>query len=210
MRCLNNKEFLYAEGLKAHHEYMSTTIYETQAFVEKIKTLDRETLHELVREYTGQLRRAGLGMGLKAEEADELVQNTWTTFFEVAERFEGRSKIRTFLFGIMYNKVRELRRDINKHGHEQWDEFESRFDETGHWVKRPENPEVFAERSQTIKHLEDCMEKLPVQQRTAFNLREVQDLTTEEVSQIMGISANNLGVLAFRAKANLRECLEAK
>lgn len=189
---------------------MVTTTYETQACVDKIKTLDRETLHQLVRDYTAQLRRAGLGMGLSSEQADELVQNTWTTFFEVAERFEGRSKIRTFLFGIMYNKARELRRDMKKHGHEGWDEFESRFDERGHWVKRPEAPEVFAQRSQDMKHLEECLEQLPSQQRAAFSLKEIQEMTTEEISEVMGVSANNLGVLTYRAKANLRECLEKK
>lgn len=189
---------------------MTSIPYETDTFIEKIRTLDRVTLHQLVSDYTTQLRRASLSMGFKSEEADELVQNTWTTFFDVATRFEGRSKVRTFLFGILYNKARELRRDFVKHSHEEWDEFESRFDDTGHWIKVPTNPEVFAERAQSMVHLEECMDKLPAQQKAAFALREVQELSTEEVSEVMGVSANNLGVLSFRAKANLRECLEKK
>lgn len=189
---------------------MTSIPYETDTFIEKIRTLDRMTLHQLVSDYTAQLRRASLGMGFKSEEADELVQNTWTTFFDVATRFEGRSKVRTFLFGILYNKARELRRDFVKHSHEEWDEFESRFDDSGHWVKVPTNPEVFAERAQVMVHLEECMDKLPSQQKAAFALREIQELSTEEISEVMGVSANNLGVLSFRAKANLRECLEKK
>lgn len=189
---------------------MIEEVYESATFVEKVRTLDRATLNDLVKDYTAHLRRAGLAMGLKPEEVDELVQNTWMTFFDVANRFEGRSKIRTFLFGIMYNKVRELRRDKTKHNHAEWNEFESRFDETGHWIKLPVAPEVFVERAQDMGMLADCLDKLPGQQRHAFSLRELDELTTEEVCEVLGISANNLGVLTFRAKTNLRECLEHK
>tara|TARA_R110000868_G_scaffold202649_7_gene450370 strand:+ start:1422 stop:1991 length:570 start_codon:yes stop_codon:yes gene_type:complete len=189
---------------------MSAMTFETDAYIQKIRSLDHQTLHELVSEYTAILRRAGLGMGFSSDQVDELVQSTWATFFDIAPRFEGRSKIKTFLFGIMYNKSRELRRDHKKHGHEEWDEFESRFNDTGHWVKRPTDPSVFAERAQSLVHLEECLEQLPLKQKEAFTLKEVQELTTEEVSEVMGVSANNLGVLSFRAKANLRECLEKK
>ncbi len=189
---------------------MSTVTYETDTFIHNVRNLDHQTLRDLVTNYTAILRRACLGMGFGPDQADELVQNTWTTFFDIAPRFEGRSKIKTFLFGIMYNKARELRRDHKKHGHEEWNEFESRFDETGHWVRPPTDPSVFAERAQSLVHLEECLDELPVQQKTAFTLKEVQEFTTQEVIEVMGVSANNLGVLSFRAKANLRECLENK
>jgi len=44
----------------------------------------------------------------------------------------------------------------------------------------------------------------------AFALREVEGMSTEEVCKILEVSANNLGVLLFRARNGLRECLEAK
>tara|TARA_R110002049_G_scaffold12809_2_gene56950 strand:+ start:530 stop:1138 length:609 start_codon:yes stop_codon:yes gene_type:complete len=187
---------------------MSSIPYESDALIQSIRELDHKTMGQLVLEHTKILRRACLGMGFKEEVADDLVQNTWVTFFDVAKRYEGRSKIRTFLFGILYNKAREIRRSEMKHTHDEWNEFESRFDETGHWVKPPAAPDVFVERSQNMALLSSCLDKLPMQQRAAFTLKEVQELSTQEVSEVMGVSANNLGVLSFRAKANLRECLE--
>ncbi len=187
---------------------MSSIPYESEIFIQSVRELDRKTMSQLVLEHTKILRRACLGMGFKDDIADDLVQNTWVTFFDVANRYEGRSKIKTFLFGILYNKARELRRSEKKHSHDEWNEFESRFDDTGHWVKPPEAPDVFVERSQNMIILSSCLDKLPMQQRAAFTLKEVQELSTEEVSEVMGVSANNLGVLSFRAKANLRECLE--
>ena len=55
-----------------------------------------------------------------------------------------------------------------------------------------------------------CMEGLPVNQREAFVLREVEDLDTSEICKILAVSVTNFGVLMHRARARLRECLEAK
>ena len=150
----------------------------------------------------------GQGMGFNSEAADELVQNTWMTFLNVAPRFEGRSKIKTFLIGILHNKVREYRRDQRKHDHEEWNEFESRFDSSGHWVRAPKNPELMADTSQVMDQLQKCIDLLPQNQKLVFLLKEVEQLSTQEVSEAVNISENNLRVLTFRSKANLRECLE--
>ncbi|PIP88877.1 MAG: hypothetical protein COW79_15480 [Bdellovibrionales bacterium CG22_combo_CG10-13_8_21_14_all_38_13] len=93
---------------------MSSIPYETDSFIQNIRELDQKTMSQLILDYTKILRRAALGMGFKDDIADDLVQNTWVTFFDVANRYEGRSKIKTFLFGILYNKARELRRSEKK------------------------------------------------------------------------------------------------
>ena len=55
-----------------------------------------------------------------------------------------------------------------------------------------------------------CMDGLPVSQREAFVLREVEGLGTTEICKILTVSVTNFGVLMHRARARLRECLEAK
>ena len=54
------------------------------------------------------------------------------------------------------------------------------------------------------------METLPDRHRVAFTLREVEGFDTGDVCKILEVSANNLGVILFRARNRLRECLEAK
>jgi RNA polymerase sigma-70 factor (ECF subfamily) len=44
----------------------------------------------------------------------------------------------------------------------------------------------------------------------AFWLREVDDAPSEEICNALEVSATNLGVLMFRARNRLRECLESK
>ena len=58
--------------------------------------------------------------------------------------------------------------------------------------------------------LDDCLEALADRRRSAFVLREVEELPTDEICKILEVTPNNLGVLLFRARNGLRECLEAK
>jgi RNA polymerase sigma-70 factor (ECF subfamily) len=55
-----------------------------------------------------------------------------------------------------------------------------------------------------------CMERLPFNQRQVFLLREVEDFDTREICKILELSVTHFGVLLFRARARLRECLKAK
>ena len=55
-----------------------------------------------------------------------------------------------------------------------------------------------------------CTEGLSTDQRAAFQMKVVEDRETEDVCKILGVTPTNLGVLLFRARNKLRECLEKK
>jgi RNA polymerase sigma-70 factor (ECF subfamily) len=58
--------------------------------------------------------------------------------------------------------------------------------------------------------VQDCLETVPRAQRIAFYLREVEEMQTKEICKKMAVSGTNLGVMLFRARNRLRECLEKK
>ena len=60
------------------------------------------------------------------------------------------------------------------------------------------------------KFLKDCMERLAALQRMAFALREIEEMDTEEICNILDVSRTNLRVLLYRGCNGLRECLEAQ
>ena len=68
---------------------------------ERIRARDPEALQVVIETYLPQILCAARGAGLKPREAEEVAQNTFTTFVESAERFEGRSHVRTWIFGIL-------------------------------------------------------------------------------------------------------------
>lgn len=153
--------------------------------------------------------KGALKQGLSFDQAEEVVQSTWSTFFEKSENFEGRSHIRTYLFGIMYNKVKETWRSNKKYTHDYDDsQIEKVFNENGAFKEIPKEPDQWLESKDFHSILQKELEKLPENQRMAFTLKEIQGEDTETICKIMGISSTNLGVLIYRAKNNLRLSLE--
>lgn len=193
-------------------EMSSMSTMSTPELIAAFRSRDFKALECLVKEYTEMLLKGALGLGFRDQQADDLVQSVWETFFDVASTFEGKSQLKTFLFGIMINKAREQRRDQKRDAnHDPIDQvMEERFDTQGHWSNPPMAPDRFVDAVQKMNIIQDCLELLPVNQRAAFCLREVEDLESPEICKMLDVSVTNLGVLLFRAKNRLRECVEKK
>lgn len=170
----------------------------------------------LVEEHIRALLAFALSHGIAPDMAEELVQETFYTFLDqAAARFEGRSRIRTYLIGILYNKMRGYWREEEQRRSVGDDEeierlFAERFDRGGMWSSPPQGPEDLLLLREELDLFEECFAHIPFQQRTVFYLKEVEDLSTEEICKIMGITPTHLGVLLFRARNRLRECMEKK
>ncbi len=151
-------------------------------------------------------------MGLSAHEAEDVVQDVFTIFLQKLDAFEGRSQLRTWLFGILHRKVMEHRRAASRYSRaDPIDQvFEDRFDARGSWVRPPADLQRLLLSKEIHDVISLCMESLSPDQREAFVLREIEGLDTAEICKIMGLTITNFGVQMHRARAKLRECLERK
>ena len=61
-----------------------------------------------------------------------------------------------------------------------------------------------------MEWLRECMDRLPERRRLSFILREVELIETTDICKILDVTPNTLGVLLFRARNALRECMESK
>ena len=178
----------------------------------RIRKRDPEAIQTVVRMYLGQILRAAHGAGLGPQQAEDVTQATFATFIETAPRFEGRSRVRTWLFGILYKKIAEARRAAGRELQtDNIDEVvEQRFKSAGSWMRPPRPIDEQLYGTEVREGIQECLEPVPTQQRMAFILREVQELATEEICKILGVTRTNLGVLLYRVRNRLRECLETK
>ena len=80
-------------------------------FLERLRKRDVGAWESVVDVYLPQLLRAAWGMGFSGDESRDLAQSVFVALMEAIDRFQGRSQLRTFLFGILYNKVSERRRE---------------------------------------------------------------------------------------------------
>lgn len=181
-----------------------------EEFLSNLSLKKWDSIQSAVTEYTGFLLRSALKMGFDEIQAEELAQAVWVTFFDIVPKFEGRSQIKTFLYGILVNKAREQRRSGSRTDVvETIDEtVEHLFDADGNWLNLPIDPEDFLNATQTMEIIEKCLEKLPLNQRQAFVLKEIEAEKPESICNILAVSSTNLRVLLSRAKNGLRLCIE--
>ncbi len=189
---------------------MTLDAHAGQDFMSRLKARHEGTLAELTKEYLPQIYRAARGAGLSVQNAEDAAQNTFVTFMEKLDDFEGRSHVRTWLFGILYRKISESRRGAQRDdGAEDIDEvMESRFKTNGFWANPPRETDAAAFDRDIRTHLTECLDGVNDDQRLAFIMREVNDLDSDEICQVMDVSRSNLGVLLYRGRNKLRECLE--
>lgn len=185
---------------------------ETPQLVESVRRGDDATLREVVAAYLPQVLRAARAAGLSAQDAEDVTQDTFMTFLQRAQRFEGRSQVRTWIFGILYRKILESRRQSRREEpFERIDEvFDRRFGERGQWVRPPRPPDQAAFDRGLREHLGECLDGLPERHRLTFVLREIEGLSSDEICKILDVTRTNLGVMFHRARNALRECLEGK
>jgi RNA polymerase sigma-70 factor (ECF subfamily) len=155
--------------------------------------------------------------------AEDCVQETFLAALKAYRGFEGRGSERTWLVGILKHKVTDHFRRVTREapmGETEGEEFEHNefFTRTDEWNNHWSNayapsdwhatPAELIERSDFWKVLNDCLSPLPERTASAFTLREVDGLTSEQICEALNITVNNLWVMLHRARLHLRNCLE--
>ncbi len=188
--------------------------FERHDLDELLRNLHRrhpETLAAVVQAHARDLFRAARGLGVPNDDAEDVVQDVFVTFLQTLDRFAGESQLRTWLWGILHNKVREHRRRHSREESEDDGNLEmlaARFDVRGHWSRPPADLEDLLTSEQARSAIQTCVDRLPPRLREIFRLREMEQLKMREICTLLGISDSHGGVLLHRSRLRLRECLE--
>lgn len=155
--------------------------------------------------------------------AEDVVQEALTAALAGQNAFSGRSSLKTWVFGILKNKIvdliRQRRHTINisalDEEAENDDAFDVLFAANGHWTADGapstwNDPEESLEQRQFWGVFEACMGGLPANTARIFMMREILELDTAEICSTLGISAGNCHVVLHRARMGLRLCLETR
>jgi RNA polymerase sigma-70 factor (ECF subfamily) len=154
--------------------------------------------------------------------AEDAVSETMLAVLEQPERFAGASSLKTYVIGILKHKlIDHLRRSKRTVALDQNDDegeadhaalLDELFDQSGHYVSVPPNwgnPDYLLEQKQFFDILQICVDRLPEKLSRLFLMREWLELGTDHICSECDVTENHLGVLLFRARLRLRECLQA-
>ena len=154
-----------------------------------------------------------------ADLAEDVVQETLLAALAARDGFSGRSSIKTWLTGILKHKIvdairQKQRQPIVMASFEEetdLEDFDALFREDGGWAAPPADwgdPETTLSRHEFMDVMEACLERLPPNTARVFMMREIMELTSDEICKELTITANNLWVILYRARMALRQCLE--
>ncbi|MFT5467925.1 MAG: RNA polymerase sigma-70 factor (TIGR02943 family) [Verrucomicrobiales bacterium] len=183
----------------------------------KIHSLSPQSWAENHRDY---LMNFALGKTRNSSIAEDMVQETFLAAWKAREKFAGKATERTWLTRILLNKIADFYRSAARKPSIPQSQLESESG-TGESAldainyaqnndNQPQNsPAMVAEHHEFLELLDDALEELPEQAASAFRMRELQGLSTKDITKKLKISPNHLWVLIHRAKKALRERLEA-
>ena len=147
--------------------------------------------------------------------AEDVVQETFPAALRGRDRFTGGSTERTWLVGILKNKVVDrIRRSVRDRplGIAAHDEATDAVFVRGYWRSTPQAwprpADAVVEDREFREALDRCLARLPDHMGLAFRLRESDGIETDEICNILEVSATNLATLLYRARARLRQCLD--
>ena len=191
--------------------------------VKRLLAGDEAAFTLVVEQYHGPLIRFALLFVADRAVAEEVVQDTWLAVLNGLHSFEGRSTLKSWIFGILSNRaktrgVREKRTiafsDLSSPGLDDESAVDpDRFTAGGSWAVPParwdkENPETLLLHTETLAMIEKAMADLPAAQRAVVTLRDVDGLDAAEVCNILDVSETNQRVLLHRGRSRVRRALE--
>ncbi|KUL32120.1 hypothetical protein ADL12_23230 [Streptomyces regalis] len=188
-----------------------------------LKGGDRDAVAALISaHYPAMLRFADSLIPGDRTLAEDVVQETWIAVLNRVDTFEGRSRFRTWLFGVLRNKAlklaeRELRRaQRESSGFEETDLFAERMHPEGHpkahhWSVPPTSrflPEESAMFAELMGVVSGALAQLPRSQRLVVLLRDVEGLSAAETRELLDLDDTNQRALLHRGRVKLRGALE--
>ena len=155
--------------------------------------------------------------------AEDVVQETFLAALKAYEKFEGRGSERTWLVGILKHKIMDhFRRTAREapmgQAEDAGPEHAEFFTRTDGWDNHWNNdyaptdwhatPAQLVEQGDFWRVFNECLSPLPPRTASAFTLREVDGMSSEEICEMLSITVNNLWVMLHRARLHLRNCLQ--
>jgi RNA polymerase sigma-70 factor (ECF subfamily) len=176
---------------------------------------DITALERLMERHAARVYRVALGITRSAPDAEEVVQDVFTSLVRAIGTFEGRSALATWLYRVAANAALAKRRGKRAQVEVLLEDCLPAFREDGHregdraflladWSANPEEELLAGEGRQV---LERALDRLPAHFRAVLVLRDVEDLSNEEVARLLGESVSSVKSRLHRARMALREQL---
>ncbi len=170
-----------------------------------------EAVEELVARFGARIYRLAVRVTGRPEDAQEVTQDVLWAIVRKIDTFKGESAIGSWIYRITVNAAYQKLRSRRGKEEVSWEELLPSFDSDGHlvesvhdWTVAFEDPAVQAE---ARRRLQDAIDSLPADYRTAFVLHDLEGLPNPEIAELLGISLPAVKSRVHRSRLFLRQRL---
>jgi RNA polymerase sigma-70 factor (ECF subfamily) len=197
--------------------YPATVADREHVLVARLKTGDQEAFREAILRFSPQMLAIARSIAGPAQ-AEDIVQDSWLTVLSRIKRFEERAALATWLVRIVSNRaishLRSRAREVSPtQPNEERDPESAWFDESGRWATPPAvwsagSPEELLSADELQGCIDKHLESMPDQQRLVLVMRDMQQLSFEDICNELGVSASNVRVLLHRGRLRLMNMVD--
>jgi len=174
--------------------------------VSRVLQGDTALFEIIIRRYNQLLYRVTRSVLHDDAEAEDVMQEAYVRAYEHLDQFAGRAEFRTWLARIAINEAL-TRVERNKRFQRPDASREQAGDDMSHFASSEPTPEQQAVSAEMIHLMENAIARLPESYRSVFVLRDVEEVSTEEVARILNLSENTVKVRLHRARRTLRRTI---
>ncbi len=182
------------------------------AEISKLRRGELAATEKLVRENAGWMLAVSRRILNNDAHAEDCVQNAFSSIFNNLESFRGDSRLRSWMHCIVVNQALMLLRSRKRRNESPIDDLMPLFDENDcrvedRWTTL-ETPESLIQKSQTRETVLSLIDELPESYRVVLLLRDIEEMATSDVAEMLGLSESNVKVRLHRARSALKKLLE--
>jgi RNA polymerase sigma-70 factor, ECF subfamily len=179
--------------------------------IARLRAGEPDAFELVVRTYGGRLLAVARRFVHTEEDAHDIVQSAYLNAFRSFDRFEGTCQLSTWLHRIVVNTALMKLRSRRRRPEQSIEELLPAFQEDGHHVEQFSDwaapADELLERQQTRAAVRACIAQLPENYREVLLLRDIEELSTQEVAAAMGLTPTAVKVRLHRARQALSTLL---
>jgi RNA polymerase sigma-70 factor (ECF subfamily) len=189
---------------------------EEARFIARLASRDERAFNELVVLYQERVFRILLRMLGRRDEAEDMAQEVFVQVFKAVGTFRGDSKLSTWIYRIAVNLCKNRVKYLKRRRSEAQDEYEALAERSpmtaGGGVTSGDvaRPDQMVEGMQLERVVQACIVELDPDFREVLILRDVEDLSYEELCEVTGLPDGTVKSRLHRARAMLKQAVEKK
>jgi RNA polymerase sigma-70 factor (ECF subfamily) len=184
-----------------------------QRFIQRLVARDERAFNELVELYGDRVYRLMLRMLARKDEAEDMAQETFVQVFKAIHTFRGDAKLGTWIYRVAVNLCKNRGKYLSRR-HSTEDELEDLAERAplaeakGVTLSDVSGPDQMVQGYQVEAIVRRCILELESDFREVLVLRDVEELSYEEIGEITGLAEGTVKSRLHRARSMLKEKVE--